>query len=116
MAAMTRVVFKKIAELIVVLFIVSLGTFGLLSLMPGDPSVVKLGTGRTPEEYAAAREAMGLNDPFFTRYWHWLSGALQGDLGKSLPPPRPTAPPRPWKNRSCTSLRRPHSTSSRSAS
>lgn len=84
---MTRVVFKKIAELFVVLFIVSLGTFGLLSLMPGDPSVVKLGPGRMPEEYATARAAMGLDDPFFTRYWHWLSNALRGDLGQSLLPP-----------------------------
>ena len=85
---MTKVVFKKIGELIVVLFVVSLGTFGLVSLIPGDPSVAALGEGRTPEEYAQARLEMGLDDPFFTRYWDWLSSALQGDLGKSLVPPQ----------------------------
>lgn len=85
---MTKVVFKKIGELIVVLFVVSLGTFGLVSLIPGDPSVAALGEGRTPEEYAQARLEMGLDDPFLTRYWNWLSQALQGDLGKSLVPPQ----------------------------
>ncbi|CAM3113289.1 ABC transporter permease [Prescottella defluvii] len=85
---MTKAVFKKIGELVVVLFVVSLGTFGLVSLIPGDPSVAALGEGRTPEEYAQARLEMGLDDPFFTRYWHWLSNALQGDLGRSLVPPQ----------------------------
>ncbi|QKT13403.1 ABC transporter permease [Rhodococcus sp. W8901] len=85
---MTKAVFKKIGELVVVLFVVSLGTFGLVSLIPGDPSVAALGEGHTPEEYAQARLEMGLDDPFFTRYWHWLSNALQGDLGKSLVPPQ----------------------------
>ncbi len=85
---MTTVVFKKIGELIVVLFVVSLGTFGLVSLIPGDPSVAALGEGRTPEEYAQARLDMGLDDPFFSRYWDWLSSALQGDLGRSLVPPQ----------------------------
>ena len=85
---MTKTVFKKIGELIVVLFVVSLGTFGLVSLIPGDPSVAALGEGRSPEEYAQARTDLGLDDPFFSRYWDWLSGALQGDLGRSLVPPQ----------------------------
>ncbi|MFM1722778.1 MULTISPECIES: ABC transporter permease [Rhodococcus] len=85
---MTRTVIDKVIELIVVLFVVSLGTFALVSLIPGDPSVAMLGEGRSPEEYAQARADMGLNDPFFTRYWDWLSGALQGDLGNSMVPPQ----------------------------
>lgn len=84
---MARVVLNKIVQLVVVLFVVSIGTFSLVQLIPGDPAVAALGQGHTPEEYAAAREQMGLNDPFFTRYWHWLSGALHGDFGKSLLPP-----------------------------
>lgn len=85
---MARTVIEKVIELVVVLFIVSLGTFALVSLIPGDPSVAVLGEGRSPEEYAQAREAMGLDDPFLTRYWGWLSGALQGDLGNSMVPPQ----------------------------
>ncbi|WP_137723090.1 ABC transporter permease [Prescottella subtropica] len=85
---MTRTVIDKLVELVVVLFIVSLGTFALVSFIPGDPSVAVLGEGRAPEEYAKVRAEMGLDDPFLTRYWHWLSGALQGDLGQSMVPPQ----------------------------
>ncbi len=60
---MTRTVIDKVIELIVVLFVVSIGTFALVSLIPGDPSVAMLGEGRSPEEYAQARADMGLNDP-----------------------------------------------------
>lgn len=81
---MTRVVIKKIAELIVVLFLVSLGTFGLVSLIPGDPAVAALGPGRAVEEYEAKRIELGLHKGFFERYWDWISSALSGDLGKSM--------------------------------
>ena len=37
-----------------------------------------------PEELAAMREALGLNDPFIIRYLYWLGGILQGDFGYSL--------------------------------
>lgn len=85
---MARTVIEKLIELVVVLFIVSLGTFTLVSLIPGDPSVAILGEGRAPEEYAQVRDELGLDDPFPTRYWDWLSGALQGDLGQSMVPPQ----------------------------
>ncbi|MFX1758574.1 ABC transporter permease [Rhodococcus sp. Q1] len=85
---MVRTVIDKLTELVVVLFIVSLGTFALVSFIPGDPSVAILGEGHAPEDYARVRAEMGLDDPFLTRYWHWLSGALQGDLGTSMVPPQ----------------------------
>ncbi|WP_430330766.1 ABC transporter permease [Rhodococcus sp. ACT016] len=85
---MTRTVIDKLIELVVVLFIVSLGTFALVSFIPGDPSVAILGEGHAPEDYARVRAEMGLDDPFLTRYWHWLSGALHGDLGNSMVPPQ----------------------------
>lgn len=85
---MVRTVIDKLIELVVVLFIVSLGTFALVSFIPGDPSVAILGEGYAPEDYARVRAEMGLDDSFSTRYWHWLSGALQGDLGTSIVPPQ----------------------------
>ncbi|WP_433607959.1 ABC transporter permease [Prescottella agglutinans] len=85
---MARTVIDKVIELVVVLFIVSLGTFALVSFIPGDPSVAILGEGHAPEDYARVRAEMGLDDPFLTRYWNWLSGALQGDLGNSMVPPQ----------------------------
>jgi len=82
-----RKIIEKLIELVVVLFVVSLGTFTLVSLIPGDPSVAILGEGRAPAEYAQVRADLGLDDPFPVRYWDWLSGALQGDLGQSMTPP-----------------------------
>jgi len=87
-----RLLGEKLSELVVVLFLVSLGTFGLLSLVGGDPSVTLVGQGHPPEDYARARTELGLDDPFLTRYWHWLSGALHGDFGNSLVPPQSGVP------------------------
>lgn len=84
MAAMIKTVLKKIAELVVVLFIVSLGTFWLLSLKKTDPTATMLSTSATDAERAQLRAELGLDDPFFARYWHWLWNALHGDLGYSL--------------------------------
>ncbi|WP_235736456.1 ABC transporter permease [Nocardioides alcanivorans] len=79
---------KRVLELLAVLLLVSFGVSWILSRTPGgDPAVAVLGEGRTPEEYAALRDEMGLNDPFLTRYFDWLGGVLQGDLGNSLTPP-----------------------------
>ncbi|GAA4810598.1 ABC transporter permease [Nocardioides caeni] len=75
-------------ELVAVLFLVSLGVFLLLSLVPGDPAVALLGEGRTPQEYEAMREQLGLNQPLLSRYGDWLGGVLTGDLGTSLVPPQ----------------------------
>ena len=38
----------------------------------------------TPEYLAGVREELGLNDPFFVRYWNWLSGVLTGDFGTTV--------------------------------
>ena len=85
---MARRILLPALELIAVLLLVSLGVFLLLTLVPGDPAVAVLGEGRTPEEYEALREQLGLNDPFFSRYLEWLGGVLSGDLGTSIVPPQ----------------------------
>lgn len=78
---------KRFIELVIVLLVVSFGTFWLLSLIKTDPAVSILGEGRDPAEYEAVRENLGLNDPLITRYLDWLGGALRGDLGTSIVPP-----------------------------
>ncbi|TDD91102.1 ABC transporter permease [Actinomadura darangshiensis] len=84
---MARDLVRRLVELVLVLLIVSVGTFALVGLMPGDPAVVVLGEGHTAAEYAAQREAMGLADALPVRYGHWLGDALTGDLGTSFVPP-----------------------------
>ncbi len=66
--------------LIVVSLIISLG----VELLPGDLAEAILGQSATPETVAAFRKELGLDLPLYVRYWEWLSGMLQGDMGVSL--------------------------------
>ena len=84
---MLRVVGLKLIRLVPVLFLVSLATFFLIDLIPGDPAAVALGTDATIEDLEAIRKSLGLDKPITERYGDWLTGALTGDLGDSLRPP-----------------------------
>jgi len=81
------VVGLKLVRLVPVLFLVSLATFFLIDLIPGDPAAVALGTDATIEDLEAIRKSLGLDKPITERYGDWLGGALTGDLGDSLRPP-----------------------------
>ena len=76
---------KRIAALAVVLIVSSFIVFSGMYLAPGSPEQF-LVQGRTvsPEVLAAIRAQYGLDDPFLIRYWNWLVGMFQGDLGRSL--------------------------------
>ncbi|WP_258195571.1 ABC transporter permease [Rhodococcus sp. OK519] len=72
------------AKLVVVLFLVSVVTFLLLEMIPGDPLAAMLPEGATPEMRAAAAERFGLDGPLVQRYLEWVGNALHGDLGRSM--------------------------------
>lgn len=74
-------------RLVPVLFLVSLGTFFMLELVPGDPAFAVLGPDATPAQYAAVRTELGLEKPIVERYLSWLGDTMKGDLGTSLRPP-----------------------------
>lgn len=59
-------------------------SFGLVSLLPGDPAIALLGDYATPQDIARIHTELGLNKPLGERYLHYLGGALTGDLGKSF--------------------------------
>lgn len=63
---------------------ISMLTFVLASLVPGDAARSIAGANATPEEYEAIRDELGLDQPLPQRYWDWLTSALQGDLGNSV--------------------------------
>lgn len=84
---MLRVVGLKLIRLVPVLFLVSLATFFLIELIPGDPAAAALGTDATIEDLEAIRKSLGLEKPITERYADWLSSALTGDLGDSLRSP-----------------------------
>jgi peptide/nickel transport system permease protein len=79
-----RVVVRRLVLAVPLLFVVTVLSFVLISLTPGDPALEILGTHATPETHAALRRAMGLNLPLYEQYWRWLQHAVQGDLGASV--------------------------------
>jgi peptide/nickel transport system permease protein len=82
---MGTVILRRILTLIPTMLIVTFGVYGLITLIPGDPSVqLAGGMNATPERVALVKEQLGLNDPFLVQYWHWLGDAVHGDLGTSL--------------------------------
>lgn len=81
---MARTILRRLAQLVAVLFLVSLATFFLVELVPGDPAVTALGTEASEERLEEARTEMGLDRPVVERYVDWLGGAVRGDLGNSL--------------------------------
>src|SRR5437763_3344899 len=76
----------RLAFVIPVLFGVSLVTFSLIRLVPGDPVTVVLGPDArtTPEQVAAIRTAFGLDEPAPLQYLRWMGRILSGDLGTSF--------------------------------
>ena len=88
---MTRYIAQRLVMLIPVLLGISVVTFAMLRLIPGDPCRVMLGERATEEMCAAFNERMGLDDPIYVQYWHYLSGILKGDLGISIKTGEPVA-------------------------
>jgi len=75
---------RRLLYLVPVLVAVSLLTFSIASLLPGDLAYTILGDQATPENVAALRRDMGLDQPIWWRYLSWLGHVLQGDLGRSF--------------------------------
>jgi peptide/nickel transport system permease protein len=81
---MFRTVGLRILTAIPVLWGVTFLTFTIMNSLPGDAAEALLGANATPEEIKALSLKLHLNEPFFTRYGHWLGGVLTGNLGSSL--------------------------------
>jgi peptide/nickel transport system permease protein len=75
---------RRLLYLVPVLVAVSLLTFLIASLLPGDLAYVILGDQATPEKVAALRHDMGLDQPIWWRYLSWLGQILEGDFGRSF--------------------------------
>ncbi len=79
-----KLVAQRIALGILLLLAASVMIFLGTLVLPGDVAQAILGQSATPVALANLREQMGLNDPAWQRYLHWLYAALHGDLGTSL--------------------------------
>ena len=82
-----RLFLKRLLTLIPVLFGVSLATFFLIDLVPGDPAAIVLGANASPEQLQVVRDELHLDESAPARYASWLEGAVTGDLGRSYVPP-----------------------------
>ena len=88
---MTRYLLGRLLSAIPVLFVVSLVTFLLMWLVPGDISAEIGGTDATPADLAAIRERLGLDRPIWERALNWYGALFRGDLGYSYLLNRPVA-------------------------
>lgn len=77
-------ILRRLAQMIPVLFGVSIVVFALLQLIPGDPATAMLGIQARPESIAALRAKLGLDLPLWQQYLHYIGNVLRLDLGESL--------------------------------
>ena len=81
---MTTYILRRLALMVPVAFLVTIGVFALARLSPADPVLVFAGEERDPAALAAIRKDLGLDQPLPVQYVAWLSRAVQGDLGRSF--------------------------------
>jgi len=81
---MWGVALRSILGSLPVLLIVSLITFGLMRLIPGDPAAAIAGMSATADQLALIRKDLGLDEPFVVHLVKWYGGLLQGNLGRSI--------------------------------
>lgn len=86
---MAGYVATRVLLVVPTLFGVTVITFLLTYILPGNPALVKAGPLATPEHIAQMERRMGLDQPMVVQYWRYLSGVLQGDLGESQNTGRP---------------------------
>jgi ABC-type dipeptide/oligopeptide/nickel transport system permease component len=77
-------VFNRLISIVFTLFLISVITFAVTNILPGDVATMIMGTQSNPEALAGLRESLGLNDPLLTQYGRWVLGLLAGDWGHSL--------------------------------
>ncbi|HKV46027.1 MAG TPA: ABC transporter permease [bacterium] len=87
---MVRYIVQRALQLIPILIGISVLTFLMLHLVPGDPVLIFAGDKPLTEERAAEiRHQLGLDRPIWVQYWDYATHAVRGDLGRGLRSQRP---------------------------
>ncbi|NMR20958.1 ABC transporter permease [Cellulomonas fimi] len=81
MAALLRLTGRRLLQLPLMVLGITLLVFVVMQFSKVDPAITALGEGASLEARAAYRAAQGLDEPLFVRYWDFLVGMVQGDLG-----------------------------------
>jgi peptide/nickel transport system permease protein len=88
---MRRYIVQRIGFTLLVIFGVSLITFFLARVVPGDPTAMWVGAKPTQEALDLARKELGLDRPLVEQYFSYMAGLLKGDLGVSLQTRQPVS-------------------------
>ncbi|WP_373101222.1 MULTISPECIES: ABC transporter permease subunit [Pasteurellaceae] len=82
---MFQFIFKRIAMVVPTFIGVTLLTFALIHLIPGDPIEIRMGErGLSPEMHQQMKKQLGLDQPWYIQYVDYIKGIAQGDLGRSF--------------------------------
>jgi peptide/nickel transport system permease protein len=84
---MLRYITVRLLQGAVVIFLISVATFVIMRLLPGDPVYLLLGEGQvqiTPEQMEAIRTKWGLDKPYYQQYLIWVNNMFSGNFGTSL--------------------------------
>jgi len=82
--SMSQYILRRFLQMIPIAFGILTLVFSLIHLIPGDPAVQIAGEGARPEDVVAVRKALGLDQPLWTQYVHYVTHVLRGDLGTSF--------------------------------
>lgn len=80
---MARYILRRLLIAIPTLLVISMFTYLVIDLMPGDAIDMMVDPSGSAESIERRREAMGLNDPIYLRYFHWITEVVKGNLGYS---------------------------------
>lgn len=83
---------NRLLLVVLTLFVISIVTFGITNILPGDVAMMIMGTQSNPEALEGLRQSLGLNDPLIVQYGRWIGGLLSGQWGESLLFNEPIAP------------------------
>ncbi|MBB5936799.1 ABC transporter permease [Streptomyces zagrosensis] len=75
---MTSYVLRRAAGAVLVLFVLSVVVYAVFYAVPGDPAKLACGPRCNPAQIAQVRDQLQLDDPLYTRYWHFLQGLFAG--------------------------------------
>jgi peptide/nickel transport system permease protein len=79
-----RYILKRLVLLVIIIIFVSVATFFLVHLLPGNPATTILGPNATPQNVAKVNNQLGLNKPLWQQYFIWMGHVFQGNLGQSF--------------------------------
>ncbi len=89
---MSGYIIKRLLSLIPVLLVVAAVVFLIIHITPGNPAMIILGEGATPEQIEELNQKLGLDKPLIAQFFIWLANIAQGDFGTSYFLGKPVGP------------------------